>query len=99
MEKYILNENSGKPKMAADFDVFLKSKEKRITFERMKVLDYIMGEELYFNADDLYLTMRTEKTQISRATIYNTLSLLCEAGLLVKNNTERKNSSALYTRV
>jgi Fur family ferric uptake transcriptional regulator len=86
-----------KAQMTSAFSSFLKREDLRITTERLKVLDYIMESDLDFNADDLYLTMRTEKTRISKATIYNTLNLLCKSGLLVKHNAGRGNCT-LYTR-
>ena len=86
-----------KVQMTSVFSSFLKLEDRRVTAERLKVLDYILESELNFNADDLYLTMLTGKTRISKATIYNTLSLLCKSGLLIKHNSGAKNST-LYTR-
>ena len=40
----------------------------------------------HFGADELYIKMKTEKSNISRATIYNTLELLASCELLAKRN-------------
>jgi Fur family transcriptional regulator, ferric uptake regulator len=92
------NESTLNTQMAAVFNSFLRKGERRLTPERMKVLDYIFISDMNFNADDLFLTMRTEKTRISKATIYNTLRLLCESGLIIKSSKGAKNSCIQYTR-
>jgi Fur family transcriptional regulator, ferric uptake regulator len=69
------------------FREFLKSEKKhRITPERFEVLDAVMGYEGHFGADDLYVVMKNQKSRVSRATVYNTLELLVQSGLLTKRN-------------
>lgn len=68
------------------FKKFLKREKHRITPERFEVLDYAILYEGHFGADDLYIKMKTEKSNISRATIYNTLELLAKCDLLAKRN-------------
>lgn len=69
------------------FREFLKSEKKhRITPERFEVLDAVMDYEGHFGADDLYVVMKNKKSGVSRATVYNTLELLVQCGLLTKRN-------------
>lgn len=68
------------------FKSFLKRGKHRITPERFEVLDYTLVYDGHFGADDLFIRMKTKKSNISRATIYNTLELLAKCGLLIKRN-------------
>lgn len=68
------------------FKLFLKRSKHRITPERFEVLDYAMDYNGHFGADDLYIQMKTKKSNVSRATIYNTLELLAKCDLLAKRN-------------
>jgi len=68
------------------FKKYLKRKKHRLTPERLEVLDYALDYIGHFGADDLYILMKTKKSNISRATIYNTLELLANCDLLAKRN-------------
>ncbi len=68
------------------FKIFLKRERHRITPERFEVLDYALDYNGHFGADDLYIQMKTKKSNVSRATIYNTLELLAKCDLLAKRN-------------
>ncbi len=69
-----------------EFKKFLKLGKHRITPERFDVLDGALEYEGHFGADELYVKMMTEKKNVSRATIYNTLELLAQCDLLAKRN-------------
>ena len=75
-----------KNKAHEEFKKFLRRGKHRITPERFEVLDYAMLYEGHFGADELYVLMKTKKSNISRATIYNTLELLAQCELLAKRN-------------
>ncbi len=68
------------------FTKFLKSENHRITPERFEVLDFALEKEGHFAADELFVDMKSQNSNISRATVYNTLELLAKCGLLVKRN-------------
>jgi Fur family ferric uptake transcriptional regulator len=68
------------------FTDFLKKGSYRITPERFEVLEYAFKQTQHFSADELFLTMKSEGSNISRATVYNTLELLVACGLLSKHN-------------
>lgn len=63
------------------FDQYIEELGKRKTPERYVVMDIMLGTEGHYSADDI-CTMLPEKYPISRATVYSTLSLLNEAGLI-----------------
>ena len=64
------------------FIKFLRTKGQRVTPERIAVLDRVLTWEGHFEADSLYLHMKTEGGKVSRATVYNTLGLLLECGIV-----------------
>lgn len=69
-----------------EFREYLKSEKHRITPERFEVLDAALDYSGHFGADDLYVEMKTEKSNVSRATVYNTLELLAKSELIAKRN-------------
>lgn len=73
-----------KVKAHDEFKVFLKSGKHRITPERFEVLDYAIESGNHFTADDLYLEMKNGKSNVSRATVYNSLELLVKCEMLAK---------------
>lgn len=68
------------------FRKYLKKEKHRITPERFEVLDYALKYKGHFGADELFLEMKTNHSNISRATVYNTLELLAACDLLSKRN-------------
>lgn len=61
---------------------FLKLKHLRKTPERYAILEKAVALSAHFGVDQLYNAMETEGYHVSRATVYNTLELFCEAGIL-----------------
>ncbi len=68
------------------FTSFLKNGKSRITPERFLVLDSALDYKGHFGADELYINMRNNNVNVSRATVYNTLELIAQCGLIVKRN-------------
>ncbi|MBK1792573.1 Fur family transcriptional regulator [Persicirhabdus sediminis] len=61
---------------------FIRSKGLRNTPQRNAVVDAIFSEDEHFTADELWERIRKTSLKASRATVYRTISLLVEAGLL-----------------
>lgn len=64
---------------------YLKDKGLRNTPERYTILEEIYNYDEHFNVDDLYLLMLQRKYHISKATIYNTIEVFLDAGLIRKH--------------
>jgi Fur family ferric uptake transcriptional regulator len=73
------------------FDDFLRKKGLKVTRERTALFDEIFSTHRHFDAEDLVIRMRDRGTKVSRATIYRTLELLHECGLVgrVRLNEEK----------
>ena len=63
-------------------NTFIKAKGLRHTPQRDAIVDVIFASDEHFTADDLWEKLRGTDARTSRATLYRTLSLLSEAGLL-----------------
>jgi Fur family ferric uptake transcriptional regulator len=73
------------------FTEFLKKKGLKTTRERTALFDEIFSAHRHFDAEDLVIRMRERGTKISRATIYRTLEILHDCGLVgrVRLNEEK----------
>ncbi|MGE0761905.1 MAG: Fur family transcriptional regulator [Bdellovibrionales bacterium] len=60
----------------------LKARGVRPTVHRIALAAYILKEHQHFTADDLYNWADLNLTQVSRATIYNTLNEFVAVGLI-----------------
>ncbi len=61
---------------------YLKQKKLRPTKERFLLLNEIMRSNGHFDADKLFATVNARGHDVSRATVYNTLDLLVDCGLI-----------------
>lgn len=80
----------------AEFQEFLKQKQLKLTSQREAILKRALRTRKHFSAEELFEALREEKSGISKATVYRTLSLLVEAGLLAEHDFERGHK--LYER-
>ena len=74
------------PQASEIFKEFLKSEKNRITTERFEVMDSALDYEGHFGADDLYILMKNQNANVSRATVYKTLELLVQCNLISRRN-------------
>jgi Fur family ferric uptake transcriptional regulator len=61
---------------------FLSRRKLRTTRERFLLLEEVMRTEGHFDADSLFTSLNRRGLKASRATVYNTLDLLVQSGLL-----------------
>lgn len=61
---------------------FLEGKKLRLTAQRMAIIDTVFSTEEHFTAEQLLEWSRQRDSSVSRATVYRTLPLLTESGLV-----------------
>ncbi|MGE5237328.1 MAG: Fur family transcriptional regulator [Chloroflexota bacterium] len=79
------------------FREFLSAKGFKSTRERDEIITEILDSEGHFNLDDLFLRLRAKGSKVSRASIYRTIPLLVESGLI--EEVERGDKRSNYERV
>ncbi len=78
---------------------YLQERGLRNTPERYTILEEIYELEHHFNVDDLYLIMMQKKYHVSKATIYNTIEIFLDAGLIRKHQFGEKTlTSSSYEK-
>lgn len=73
------------PPEIARFGELLAAKGLKYTAERKRLLEEVLATGKHFDADSLYETMRGKGVRISRDTVYRTMPLLLECGILQKS--------------
>jgi len=70
--------------MLEKFNSFLKSKGLKLTRERLTILEEALATEGHFEADDLLVILKKKGRKSSRATVYRTLDIMAQSGVLRK---------------
>ena len=65
-----------------DFVEFLRKKNLKLTKQRKIIVDAILDSQEHFNVDILYEQIKKKYKNVSKSTIYRTMPLLIESGLL-----------------
>lgn len=66
----------------AAFAAFLRGRGSRVTRSRRRVFGLAMARRDHFRADELAAVLRGGSAHVSRGTVYRTLALMAEAGLV-----------------
>ena len=73
---------AGKQAAKQKFMEFLDGKNLRLTSQRQAIIDTVFNTEEHFTAEQLLEWSRERDKSVSRATVYRTLPLLTESGLV-----------------
>lgn len=79
------NEESVIQQVMTIFSTHLEKNGFRKTPERFAILEEIYKRSDHFDAEALYIHMKTQNYRVSRATVYNTLDLLVNCDLVKKH--------------
>lgn len=64
------------------FLAFVARKQLRLTAQRQSIIDVVFSTDEHFTADQLFEWSKKRDSSVSRATVYRTLPLLTESGLV-----------------
>jgi Fur family transcriptional regulator, ferric uptake regulator len=84
VEILFMKEENPLPAAIGIFTEYLIKNKHRKTPERYAILEKVYGTEGHFNAETLFESMK-DNYRVSLATVYNTLDLFLEIGLIVKH--------------
>ena len=73
------------------FIQYLRENNLKVTQERLALLDEIFATSEHLDADELLARMKTKQRKVSRATVYRTLDLLVQCGLVRKSRLGREH--------
>jgi Fur family ferric uptake transcriptional regulator len=74
--------DSGDKCVKRRFLEFLETKSLRVTAQRRVIIDTVFSTHRHFTAEELLTWSRLRDKSVSRATVYRTLPLLTESGLV-----------------
>ena len=78
----VLDARKGAPEPEEKFREFLEIRREKLTSPRRMLVRQIFASHKHFDADELVADLAAAGRKVSRATVYRTLHLLVEAGLL-----------------
>lgn len=82
--------------MQKDFKRYLKSRGLKLTKGREAIVGHVLSMRGHFDLEELYHSLRGSGLTVSRASVYRTLPLLIESGLI--EEVERTEKHAHYER-
>lgn len=93
----IMSDDKLKASARASFTEYLRNKKLRRTPERYAILDRICELSEHFYVESLHSKLEQNGFHVSKATVYNTMELLVDCGLVRRH--QFNNQPAQYERV
>ncbi len=81
---------SGHQELVQKFQALLEKNHLKYTFERKYICDEVLKLKQHFDADSLYERFKKRGLRISRDTVYRTIPILLESGVIQKSVGEGK---------
>ena len=69
----------------------LKIKNISLSHQRLKILEYLTQNHCHPTVEQIFIDLQKDIPTLSKTTIYNTLRILAEAGLVGNYNEEKRN--------
>lgn len=66
----------------AAFDHYLRTRKRRLTPQRERLARLVLSQAEHLSADQITARARARHLDVGRATVYRTLDLLCDSGLV-----------------
>lgn len=79
------------------FGDYLRGRNFRRTPERNTILRRVLSMNKHFNVDELFSALEADGYHVSRSTVYNTIALLTEAGIVRRH--QFNNQTAQYEKI
>lgn len=74
-------------KLKDAFLQYVNEKSLNVTVQRMNIIDHLAEmKESHYSLEDVFHSIYQKDKSISQSTVYRTLKLLCEAGLIKENH-------------
>jgi len=82
--------NGSEQHLVSKFQSLLQKNNLKYTFERKYICDEVLKLKQHFDADSLYERFKKKGLRISRDTVYRTIPILLESGVIQKSVGEGK---------
>ncbi len=92
-----MSDDKIKTSARAIFTEYMKTRKLRKTPERYAILDKVFDMTDHFFIESLYSSLEADTYHVSRATVYNTMELLIDCGLVRRH--QFGNKQAQYEKV
>ncbi len=79
------------------FKDYVSTKGLKLTKERDEILNEILAAEGHFEPEELFIRLKTKGSKVSRASVYRTIPLLIESGLI--EEVEKIDKHSHYEKV
>lgn len=65
-----------------ELEEYLRQHDIKPSYQRLKVLEYLLNNPIHPSVDKIYLDLHKDMPTLSKTTVYNTLKVLVDAGLV-----------------